>query len=80
MLLPVAAMKAQYLETIKLPKMEAELTALKARVAELTGARPQVNGQQSRPAQPANTLMRDANDPYGVAAATKRYNELMGRT
>lgn len=78
-LLPVAAMKAQYLTTIKLPRIEAENNALKARIAELTGARPQVNGQKQGP--PATGEPKhDPSDPFSANAMVKKFNELMGRS
>lgn len=65
-LLPVAAMKAQYYQSIRLPKLEAELTALKERVAQLTGASPKLDGQQRGTGQVPNskTALTAANyDP-----------------
>lgn len=77
-LLPVAAMSAQYLKTIKLPRLEAELAGLKTRIAELTGSKPQINGQQQHSAV-APASQRNANDPYGVGEMTRKFNELLGR-
>lgn len=65
-LLPVAAMKAQYYQSIRLPKLEAELAALRERVAQLTGASPKLDGQQRGTGQVPNskTALTAANyDP-----------------
>lgn len=70
--LPVAAMKAQYLEGIRLPKMQAEIEALKARILEYEGANPRAAGSKYRAPQDSTLA---SNDPWGSEAAKKIFFE-----
>lgn len=83
-LLPVAAMKAQYLESIKIPKLTAELETLRARVAELTSASPRLEGQRlSRDTVLPNSktaLTAETYDPQkAVREIVEKFNQSMGR-
>lgn len=85
-LLPVAAMKAQFYEGIEKPKLMAELTALRERIAQLTSATPRVEGQQrgvqgqAGGATPRTALNAQNYDPQkATAEIVKKFNDLRGQ-
>lgn len=72
MLLPAAAMKAQYLETIKLPRLLKENQELKARLEEIAAARPRMGGGAAGQDTPAKEEV-SSDDPWGIAHVTKKF-------
>jgi hypothetical protein len=85
-LLPVAAMKAHYYESIEKPKLMAELTTLRERMAQFTGATPRVEGGQRAAGQaqggatPRTALNAQNYDPQAATAEiVKKFNELRGQ-
>lgn len=74
LLLPAAAMKAQYLENIKLPRLLKENEALKARIEEMTASRPRLGGSAAANGEPAKQET-SADDPWGIGRITKTFVE-----
>lgn len=71
-LMAPTAMKAIYFEKIRLPKMMKEIDALKARLAEYESSSPRTSSTQSKG---DSTPTVDKDDPYGIAAMTKKFME-----
>ena len=72
LLLPAAAMKAQYLEKIAMPRVLKENQELKARLEEIAAARPRMGGSAAGHDTPAKEEV-SADDPWGINAVTKRF-------
>lgn len=72
LLLPAAAMKAQYLEKIKIPRLEKENQELKARLEEIAAARPRMGGSAAVETAKAKEEV-STDDPWGIASVTKKF-------
>lgn len=82
-LLPVAAMKATYLEKFRLPALQAEVKKLSDRIAELTRSSPKVDGQRlggSNPSsKPSGGVAQAVYDSEAASrSVVEKFRELMG--
>ena len=77
-LLPVAAMKAQYLEKFELPRLQAEIKALTDRIASLTAASPRIAGDKRGGDKPAPMTAATYDPERAVKEVMDKFREARG--